>query len=144
MNHPDKTKNNFTSNKFDSLLPHCRSGLKKLNTDKVWHCQSVDKLKGVGQLAIAKNNELKIQTIADLQLLVNHNDILKVRIRGFRRIYDMALRDLPEYPPSSFKYHRKSKNLYLSRCGREMGGQNEVLYCNVKILLHHRPNSFHD
>ena len=27
---------------------------------------------------------------------------------------------------------------------RDMGGQNEFLYCNVEILLHHRPNSFHD
>ena len=25
-----------------------------------------------------------------------------------------------------------------------MGGQTEVFYCNVEILLHHQPNSFHD
>ena len=25
-----------------------------------------------------------------------------------------------------------------------MGRQTEVFYCNVKILLHHQPNSFHD
>ena len=25
-----------------------------------------------------------------------------------------------------------------------MGRQTEVFYCNVKIMLHHQPNSFHD
>ena len=25
-----------------------------------------------------------------------------------------------------------------------MGGQTEIFYRNVEILLHHRPNSFHD
>ena len=71
MYHPDTTKNNFASKKFDSLLRHRCSGFKK-NTDKVWHCQSVGKLKGVGQPAIAKINELRIHTIADLQLHVRH------------------------------------------------------------------------
>ena len=38
-------------------------------------------------------------------------------IRDFDRIYDIALQDLPGNPPSSFKEHRKAKNLYLSRYG---------------------------
>ena len=46
--------------------------IKKPTTDKVWLCESVGKLKGVGQLAIAKMNELIIHTIADLQLHVCH------------------------------------------------------------------------
>ena len=25
-----------------------------------------------------------------------------------------------------------------------MGGQTEVFYCNVEIMLHHQPNLFHD
>ena len=44
----------------------------KKNTDKVWLCESVGKLKGVGHLAIEKMNELRIHTIADLQLHVRH------------------------------------------------------------------------
>ena len=46
--------------------------IKKTTTDKVWLCESVGKPKGVGQLAIAKMNELRIHTIADLQLHFCH------------------------------------------------------------------------
>ena len=87
----------------------------KKNTEKVWLCESVGKLKGVGQLEIAKMNELIIHTIADLQYHVSHRG--KVPIRGFGRIYAMALQALPGDPPSSFKEHRKSKNPYHSRYG---------------------------
>ena len=45
---------------------------KKTNIDKVWLCESVGKLKGVGQPTRAKMNELIIHTIADLQLRVCH------------------------------------------------------------------------
>ena len=44
----------------------------KNKTDKVWLYESVGKLKGVGQLVTAKTNELRIHTIADLQLHVLH------------------------------------------------------------------------
>ena len=79
----------------------------KKNTDKVWLCESVGKLKVVGQLAIAKMNELRIHTIYYLQIHVCHHG--KVPIQGFNRIYDMALQDLPGNPPPSFKDLRKSK-----------------------------------
>ena len=46
--------------------------IKKTNTDKVWLYEYVGKLKGVGKLAIAKMNELRIHTIPDLQLHVPH------------------------------------------------------------------------
>ena len=87
--------------------------IKKPTTYKVWLCESVGKLKGVGQLAIEKMNELRIHTIADLQLRVRHCG--KVPIPGFDRIYAMALQALPGNPPSSFKDHRKAKNPYHSR-----------------------------
>ena len=60
-------------------------------------------------------NELRIHTIADLQLHVRHRG--KVPIRGFDLIYAMDLQDLPGNPPSSLKDHRKSKNPYISRYG---------------------------
>ena len=49
-------------------------------TDKVWLCEYVGKLKGVGQQEKAKMNELSIHTIADLQLHVNYRGIPRVRI----------------------------------------------------------------
>ena len=88
---------------------------KKTNIDKVWLCESLGKLKGVGQLVIAKMDQLRIHTIADIQLHVRHHG--KVPIRGFGRIYAISLQDLPGNPPSSFKDHRKAKNPYLSIYG---------------------------
>ena len=87
----------------------------KKTTDKVWLCESVGKLKEVGQLSIEKMNELIIHTIDDLQLHVCH--LGKVPIRGFNQIYAMDLQALPGNPPSSFKDHRKAKNRYHSRYG---------------------------
>ena len=87
----------------------------KKNTYKVWICESVGKLKGVGHLARAKMNELSIHPIAELQLHVCHRG--KVPIRSFDQIYAMALQALPGNPSSSFKEHRKAKNLYHSRYG---------------------------
>ena len=60
-------------------------------------------------------NELRIHTIADLQLHVRHRG--KVHNRGFDQIYAMALQALPGNPPSSFKDHRKAKNPYHLRYG---------------------------
>ena len=89
----------------------------KTNTNKVWLCESVGKLKRVGQPAIAKMNELRIHMIADLQLHVHHHVIPKVPILDFDQIYDMALQDIPRNPSSSFKDYRKAKNPYLSIYG---------------------------
>ena len=83
----------------------------------MWLCESVGKLKGVGQLANTKMNEISIHKIADIQPHVHHNGIPKVPIRGFDRIYDIALQALLGNTPSSFKDHRKAKNMYLSRYG---------------------------
>ena len=66
----------------------------KENTDRVWLRESVGNLKGVGQLAIAKMNELSIHRIADLHLHVHHRG--KVPILGFDRIYAMDLQALWE------------------------------------------------
>ena len=68
--------------------------IKKTDTEKVWLCESVGKLQGVGQQEKAKTNELSIHTIADLQLHVHHHGIPNLPIRGFNLIYDIALQDL--------------------------------------------------
>ena len=54
--------------------------IEKIKTDKVWLYESVGKLKGVGQQAKVKINELSIHTISDLQLRVHHHGIPKVPI----------------------------------------------------------------
>ena len=41
--------------------------VKKMKTDKIWLCESVGKLKGIGKQVEAKMNEMSIHTIADLQ-----------------------------------------------------------------------------
>ena len=108
------TKKKYRNNlqELESLLHHRHNG-PKTKTDKVWLCEYVGKLEGVGQQAKAKMNELSIHTIADLQLHVRHHGIPKVHIRCFSRIYDIVLKALPGKPPPSFKDHRKAKNPYL-------------------------------
>ena len=106
---------------LESLLHHRHNGQKK--TDKVWLCESLGKLKGVGKQAKAKMNELSIHRISDLQLHVHHHGIPKVPLPGFGRIYDISIQALPGKPPPSLKDHRKAKNTYLSSYG-EFGWTN--------------------
>ena len=64
-----RTKNKYRNNlqELKILLHHRHNGSRK-KTDKVWLCESVGKLKILGQQAKAKMNELSIYTIADLQI----------------------------------------------------------------------------
>ena len=64
---------------FESLPHHRQYGSGKKSI-QVRLCEYVGKLKGVGQLAKAKMNELSIHTISDLQLHVHHHGIPKVPI----------------------------------------------------------------
>ena len=41
--------------------------VKKIKTDKIWLCESVGKLKGIGNQGEVKMNEINIHTISDLQ-----------------------------------------------------------------------------
>ena len=63
----------------------------KTKIDMAWICESVGKLKGVGKQEKVKINELSILTISGIQLHVHNHGILKVHIRGFGLIYDIAL-----------------------------------------------------
>ena len=66
-------------------------------------------LSGVPQWA------LKSRVSTDLQLHVHHHGTPKVHIQCLVIIFDISLQYLPGNPPSSFKDHKKAKNLYLSR-----------------------------
>ena len=61
---------------------------------------------------------------------------------------------LAEFMTSLFKLYQgnplhlsraigKKKSIYF-KVWIEMGGKTEVFYCNVKIMLHRRPNLIHD
>ena len=44
--------------------------VEKIKTDMIWLCESVGKLKGIGNQGEVKTNEIKVHTIADFQRYV--------------------------------------------------------------------------
>ena len=56
---------------------------KNMKTDKIWLCESVGKLKGIGNQGEEKMNEMNIQTIDGLQSCVQSYGLPKLPIRGF-------------------------------------------------------------
>ena len=86
-------------------------------TDKIWMCESVGKVKGIGNQGEAKMNEMKIHTIDNLQRYVWSYGFTKLTIRGFNQTYEHGLETLPWKPMPSIKYHRKAENPYFSIYG---------------------------
>ena len=84
-----------------------------MKTDKIWICESLGKLKGIGNQGEAKMNEMQIHAVSDLQRYVWSYGLLKLPIRGLGQIYEHELEDLPGKPTPSIKYHGKVKNPYL-------------------------------
>ena len=78
--------------------------VKKIKTDKIWICEYVGKLKGIGNQGEVKMNEMNIHTIADLQRYVRSYGFPKLPIRGLGRIYEHGLEDLPGKPMPSNPY----------------------------------------
>ena len=62
-----------------------------MKTDKIRICESVGKLKGIGNQGEAKIDEMKIHTIYDLQMYVQSYGLPKLPIQGFRHIYEHGL-----------------------------------------------------
>ena len=88
-----------------------------IKTDKIWLCESVCKLKGIGNQGEVKINEINIHTIYYLQRYVISYGLKKLPIRGLGQIYEHVLVDLPGKPMPSIKDHRKAKNSNFSRYG---------------------------
>ena len=114
-------------------------------TDKVWLCEYVIKLKGVVQKSKEKINELSIHTISYLQLHVRRHGTPKVPIRGFGQIYDITLQALPGKHSPSFKDHRKAKTPYLSRYGERWVDKLKSStamskFCCITDLIHFMMN----
>ena len=91
--------------------------VENFKTDKIWLCESVGKLKGIGKQGEVKMHEINVHTIADFQRYVRSYGLPKLSIRGLGKIYDHALVALPGKPAPSVKDHRKAGNPYYSRYG---------------------------
>ena len=111
--------------------------VEKIKTGKVWICESVVKLKGIGNQGEVKMNDIKIHTIADLKRYVQSYGLPKLPICDLGLIYKNGLIALPGKPTPSIKDHRKAKNPYFSRYGERWV---EKFLC----FLHHNPDQSSD
>ena len=91
--------------------------VKKIKTDKIWLCESVGKLKGIGKQGEVKINEINVHTIANFQRYVRSYGLPKLSICRLVQMYKHALVALPGKPTPSVKYHRKARNPYFSIYG---------------------------
>ena len=110
-----ETRNEFST--ISNLTSLSSPWSEKRKPENMWLYKSVDKLKGIGNQGEAKMNEMNIHTVANLQRYVRSYRFPKLPIRGFYRVYEHGLESLPGKPTTPIKYHRKSKNPYLSRYG---------------------------
>ena len=90
---------------------------RKIKTEKIWLCESVGKLKGIGKQGEVKIHEINVHTIANFQRYVQSYGLPKLSIRGLGQIYERALAALPGKPAPYVKDHRKARNPYYSRYG---------------------------
>ena len=69
--------------------------VEKIKTDKIWLCESVGKLKGIGKQGEVKMHEINVRTIANFQRYVQSYGLPKLSILGLGKIYERALVALP-------------------------------------------------
>ena len=69
--------------------------VEKIKTEKIWLCESVGKLKGIGKQGEVKMHEINVHTIADFQRYVQSYGLPKLSICGLGKIYERALVALP-------------------------------------------------
>ena len=56
--------------------------VKRIKTEKIWLCEYVGKLKGIGKQGEIKMHEINIHTIADFQRYVKSYGLPKLSISG--------------------------------------------------------------
>ena len=119
------TKNKYRNNlqHFESLLHNLSQWVKK--TYKVWLCESLRKLKGVGQQSESKMNDFRIHIIADMQLHVRLHGMPKVKIRSFGQIFELALQSLLGNPLHISRITGNQK-IRILKVWRYMDGETEV------------------
>ena len=89
--------------------------IEKIKTEKIWLCEYVGKLKGIGKQGEVKMHEINVHIIADFQRYVQSYGLPKLSICSLGQIYERALIALPGKPMPSVKDHRKARNPYYSR-----------------------------
>ena len=85
--------------------------VKKIKTEKIWICESVGKLKGIGKQGEVKMHEINVHTIAYFQRYVQSYGLHKMSIRGLGQIYECALVALLGKKEPSVKDHRKARKV---------------------------------
>ena len=65
--------------------------VKKIKTDKIWLCESVGKIKGIGKQGEVNMNETNIHTISDLQTYVRSYGLPNLPICGLDQIYEREM-----------------------------------------------------
>ena len=75
-----------------------------IKTDKIWLCESVGKLKGIGKQGKVKMNKINIHTIADFQRYIRSYGLTKLSIRGLGQMYEHALVSRVELPVYVHKF----------------------------------------
>ena len=83
--------------------------VEKNKTEKIWLCESVGKLKGIGKQGEVKMNEINVHTITNFQRYVQSYGLPKLPICGLGQIYEHGLVALPGKPTPPIKDHRKAK-----------------------------------
>ena len=91
--------------------------VENIKTEKIWLCESVGKLKGIGKQGEVKMHDITVHTIANFQRYVQSYGFPKLSIRGLGQIYERALVALPGEKEPSVKDHRKVRNTYYLRYG---------------------------
>ena len=103
--------------RIGDITSYLSQWVEKIKSDKIWLCESVGKIKGIGKQGEVKMNDINVHTIADFQRYVQSYGLPKLSIRGLGQIYKHALVALPRKPTPSVKDHRKARNPYYSRYG---------------------------
>ena len=91
--------------------------VERIKTEKIWLCEYVGKLKGIGKQGEVKMHEINVHTITDFQRYVQSYGLPKLSICGLGQIYERAMVALPRKREPSVKDHRKARNPYYSRYG---------------------------
>ena len=91
--------------------------VEKIKTEKIWLCESVGKLKGIGKKGEVKMHEINVHTIVDFHKYVQSYGLPKMSILGLGQIYERALVALSGKSAPSIKDNRKARNPYYSRYG---------------------------
>ena len=61
--------------------------VEKIKTNKIWLCESIGKLKGIGKQGEAKMNEVNIHNISGLKIYVQLYGLPKLSICGLGKVY---------------------------------------------------------